>query len=169
MSVTPMAEMRNMGVRATWIRCAISTAWVVTAELSTRLPLDALRPPSPGNRNAPAALQRPGRQPSKYYLVVEGAVVVAAAFFFLWCFFFAFGASVVVVPDAAGASADIGAAVFGISAAIAPAARPIVNKAETIKVPDLFIATPTVGINMRMGEYAGSTDLSADEDHFTKA
>ena len=78
-----------------------------------------------------------------------------------------FGASVVL--EAAGASADIGAAVFGMSAAIAPAARPMVNKAEIIKVPDLVIASPTVGINKRMREYAGSVELSADEDHFTNS
>jgi hypothetical protein len=77
-------------------------------------------------------------------LVVEGA---GAAFFFVdfLCFLAGFGASV-DVPDAAGASADIGAALFGISAAIAPAARPRVSKAEVINVPVLFIASPTVGI-----------------------
>jgi hypothetical protein len=74
---------------------------------------------------------------------------------------------VVVVPEAAAASADIGAAVFGISAAIAPAARPMLNNAEIIKVPDLVIASPAVGINKRMQEYDGSAKFSPDEDHFT--
>jgi hypothetical protein len=97
-------------------------------------------------------------------LVVEGA---AAAFFFFLCFLAAgFGASV-VVPEAAGASADIGAADFGISAAIAPAARPKVNKAEAITVPDLFIASPAVGKLQRREEYAGSIEFDRDEDHFT--
>jgi hypothetical protein len=77
-------------------------------------------------------------------LVVEGA----AAFFFFLCFLAGFDVSV-AVPEAAGESADIGAAVFGISAAIAAAARPKVNKAEVIRVPDLFIGSPTVGIYKR--------------------
>jgi hypothetical protein len=83
--------------------------------------------------------------------VVEGA---GAAFFFLWCFLAGFVASAELA--AAGESAAIGAAFFGISAAIAPAARPIVNKAEASRVPDLFIASPTVGINKQMKEYDGS-------------
>src|SRR5882757_3452094 len=37
LSVTPMAEMRNIGVRATWIRCAMSTDWVVMRSLSRPL------------------------------------------------------------------------------------------------------------------------------------
>ena len=90
-----------------------------------------------------------------------------AAFFFLWCVLPCDVFVVVVVAEAAGASADIGAAVFGISAAIAPAARPMVNNAEIIKVPDLVIGSPTVGINKRMEEYDGSAELSPDEDHFT--
>jgi hypothetical protein len=93
-------------------------------------------------------------------LVVEGA-----AFFFLWCFLAGFGASVL---DAAGESAAIGAALFGISAAaIAPEARPNVNKAEMIRVPDLFIASPTGGYLQTVEEYAGSGIFSRDEDHFT--
>jgi hypothetical protein len=74
-------------------------------------------------------------------LVVVGAGV---DFFFFLCFLAVFGASVEL--EAADASAAVGAAVFGMSAAIAPAARPRVNKAEVIKVPDLFMASPTVGI-----------------------
>jgi hypothetical protein len=73
--------------------------------------------------------------------VVEGE---EAAFFFFLCFLAGFDVSVVVL-EAAGESAAIGAALFGISAAIAPAARPKVNKAEAIKIPDLFIASPTGG------------------------
>jgi hypothetical protein len=83
--------------------------------------------------------------------VVEGA---AAAFFFFLCFLAGFGASV-EVPEAAGASALIGAADFGMSAAIAPAAIPRDNNADVIKVPDLFIQSPTVGIIERRKEYAG--------------
>jgi hypothetical protein len=83
--------------------------------------------------------------------VVEGA---AAAFLFFLCFLAGFGASV-EVPAAAGASALIGAADFGISAAIAPAAIPTDNKAEAIKVPGLFIESPAVGIIKRRKEYAG--------------
>jgi hypothetical protein len=96
-------------------------------------------------------------------LVVEGA---AAFFFFLLCFLVVFGASVDVL-DAAGASADIGAALFGMSAAMAPAARPKVSKAEVINVPDLFISSPAVGFYERKEEYARSMVLSRDEDHFT--
>src|ERR1035438_7416930 len=90
-----------------------------------------------------------------------------AAFFFLGCFLPFDVFVVVVVPEAAGASADIGAAVSGISAAIAPAARPMVNNAEIIKVPDLVIGSPTVAINKRMEEYDGSAELRPDDDHFT--
>jgi hypothetical protein len=61
------------------------------------------------------------------------------------------------VAAADGASAVIGAVVFGISAAIAPAAIPKVNKAEVINVPYLFIASPTVGIVERREEYARTT------------
>jgi hypothetical protein len=48
---------------------------------------------------------------------------------------------------AAGASADVCAVTFDPSAAIAPAARPRANKAEVIRVPDLFIWSPTVVLN----------------------
>src|SRR5450631_4239817 len=34
LSVTPMAEMRKIGVSATWIRCAMSTDWAVMRSLS---------------------------------------------------------------------------------------------------------------------------------------
>ena len=57
---------------------------------------------------------------------------------FLECFFAGFVLSDAGAP-AAGASAAIGAADFGMSAAIAAAANPRVNNAEVIKVPDLFI------------------------------
>jgi hypothetical protein len=43
------------------------------------------------------------------------------------------------LPEAAGAEAAA-----GVSAAIAPATIPKVNKAEAIKVPDLFMGSPTV-------------------------
>ena len=47
--------------------------------------------------------------------------------------------------EAAGAAAEEAAgAAAGVSAAIAPAAIPKVNKAEAIKVPDLFMGSPTV-------------------------
>jgi hypothetical protein len=48
---------------------------------------------------------------------------------------------------AAGASADVCAATLDPSAAIAPAARPRANKAEVIRVPDLFMGSPTVVLN----------------------
>jgi hypothetical protein len=85
-------------------------------------------------------------------LVVAGAT---AFFFFLVGFLVDFVVVVVVaVAEAAGASAAIGAAAFGISAAIAAAARPKVNKAEVIKVPDLFMRSPNGGINNHFKEYA---------------
>jgi hypothetical protein len=77
------------------------------------------------------------------YFVVEGAG--AAFFFFLLCFLVVVGFVVSAELVAAGESAAIGAVFFGISAAIAPAARPKVNKAEVSKVPDLFIASPNGG------------------------
>jgi len=95
-------------------------------------------------------------------LVVEGA---GAAFFLLWCFFAGLGASDEVAAD--DELAAIGAAVFGISAAIAPAARPKVNKAEVIRVAGLFMGSPTVGINNQPKEYDGSAQFSSDDDHFT--
>jgi hypothetical protein len=55
--------------------------------------------------------------------------------------------------------------VAGVSAAIAPAAIPMVNKAEAINV---FMGSPAVGINERLKEYAGSVKFNRDEDHFTK-
>jgi hypothetical protein len=46
---------------------------------------------------------------------------------------------------AAGVSAAIGAAAFGISADIAAAARPKVNNAVLIRIPDLFMRSPNGG------------------------
>ena len=37
-SVTPIAEMRNIGVSATWIRCAMSTDWAVKDAVPMGLP-----------------------------------------------------------------------------------------------------------------------------------
>jgi hypothetical protein len=45
---------------------------------------------------------------------------------------------------AAGASAAIGAEDFGISAAIAAAAMPKLNKAEVIRVADFVMGSPAV-------------------------
>jgi hypothetical protein len=74
--------------------------------------------------------------------VVVGA---AAAFFFLLVLCFLAGLVVVEAGAlAAGASAAIGAAVFGISAAIAAAAIPKAKRAEVIKDPDLFMRSPAV-------------------------
>lgn len=56
---------------------------------------------------------------------------------FLLCFFVVFGASV-----GAGESAAVGAEDFGISAAMAPAARPKANRAVETRVRDLFMKTP---------------------------
>jgi hypothetical protein len=108
------------------------------ADISVRIQPITIRP----NRGRPGRREAVGAQYHRSYLVVEGAG--AAAFFFFLCFLAGFGASV-VVPEAAGASADIGAAVFGISAAIEAAASPKVIKAEAIKIPDLFMASPAVG------------------------
>jgi hypothetical protein len=69
--------------------------------------------------------------------------------------------------EAAGASAAIGAAAFGMSAADAATARPRVNNAEVIRVPDLFMRSPNGGIDERSKEYARSTRFLRDEDHFT--
>jgi hypothetical protein len=55
---------------------------------------------------------------------------------------------------AAGASAAIGAAAFGISADIAAAARPKVNNAVLIRIPDLFMRSPNGGVYIRLEEYA---------------
>jgi hypothetical protein len=94
-----------------------------------------------------------------------GAGVAVDVFFFLLCFL-GFGASV-VVPAAAGGSAAIGAADFGISADIAAAARPKVNNAVVIRVPDLVMRSPNGGIDKQIREYARSTRFIRDEDHFT--
>jgi hypothetical protein len=77
-----------------------------------------------------------------------------------------FGASVAGVA-AAGGSAAIGAADFGMSADIAAAARPKVNKAEVIRVPDLIMRSPNGGMDKQIGEYARSIHFIRDEDHFT--
>jgi hypothetical protein len=61
--------------------------------------------------------------------------------------FFAGFAVLAASAGAAGASADVCAATLDPSAAIAPAARPRANKAEVIRVPDLFIWSPTVVLN----------------------
>jgi hypothetical protein len=85
----------------------------------------------------------------EYYLAVDGAGV---AFFFLLleplllvelCFLCFALVEGVVVPEA-GVSAAIGAAVFGISAAMAPAAIPKAKIAEVIKVPDFFMGSPAM-------------------------
>jgi hypothetical protein len=60
---------------------------------------------------------------------------------------FAVLAALAGAAAAAGASADVCAATFDPSAAIAPAARPRANNAEVIRVPDLFIDSPTVVLN----------------------
>ena len=78
----------------------------------------------------------PGEEITVDYLLVEGAGVVVCLCFL--CFFVVvFGASV-----GAGASAAVGAADFGMSAAMAPATRPKANRAVEIRVTDLFMKTP---------------------------
>jgi hypothetical protein len=57
---------------------------------------------------------------------------------------------------AAGASADVCAATFDPSAAIAPAASPRANKAELIRIPDLFIKVSNSGIELAQRLRAGS-------------
>jgi hypothetical protein len=97
-------------------------------------------------RNAPAAVRRPGSITEECYLV-EGAGAVD--FFFLLCFLLVdFPLLVDGVEEAgapaAGVSAAIGAADFGMSAAMAAAAMPKLNKAEVIRVPDLVMGSPAV-------------------------
>jgi hypothetical protein len=83
-------------------------------------------------------------------LVVAGA---AGFFFFLLGFFAGFAGVVAAVP-AAGVSAAIGAADFGISADIAIAAKPKVNSAVLIRDPNLVMRSPNGGINKHFKEYA---------------
>ncbi len=71
------------------------------------------------------------------YWAVEGAGLAGFAFFG----FLGLAAGLVVVA-AAGASAAIGAADFGMSAAIAAAAIPTDNKAEAINFPDVIMRSP---------------------------
>jgi hypothetical protein len=90
-------------------------------------------------------------------LAVVGAGA-AGFFFFLLVGFLVVVAGFVAgvaagVAAGAGVSAAIGAADFGRSAAMAAAARPRVNKAELIKVPDLFMRSPNGGIDS-LKEYA---------------
>jgi len=91
-----------------------------------------------------------------YYLVVVGAGVAGFFDLLLWlvplwlvplwllCLGFAGAVVVVPVPPAAGVSAAIVVAAVGELAAIAPAAIPKVNKADVIKVPNLFMGSPAV-------------------------
>jgi len=83
-----------------------------------------------------------------------------------------FAAELVFAAVFAGAVVDaapVGAGgVVDVSAAIAPAAMPMVNKVEVIKVPDIFMGSPAVVENKRFEEYAGSMKFKRDEDHFTK-
>src|SRR3979490_2513578 len=84
LSVTPIAEMRKMGVRATWMRWAMSTDWTV-AVVNPPMPfIAASTRKRPGRRLAVGALYQ------STYLVVAGAA--AAFFFFLLCFLGGFGA-----------------------------------------------------------------------------
>lgn len=73
-----------------------------------------------------------------FYLVVDGAGAFLP--FLPLCFL---PAGLVVVVPAAGASADIGAAVFGMSAAIAAAAKLTDNNAVAI---NLVMGSPAVGL-----------------------
>ena len=76
------------------------------------------------------------------YLVVDGAGVdVDVDFLPLWCLLFACLAGAVL--PAAGASAAVGAADFGMSAAIAAVAIPADNNAEAI---NLIMGSPAVGL-----------------------
>ena len=77
-------------------------------------------------------------------------VVLAVDFFFLLLCFFDECLEELDDLEAAGveaagaAAAGAAGAAAGVSAAIAPATIPKVNKAEAIKVPDLFMESPTV-------------------------
>ena len=112
-----------------------------------------------------AADQHPGHQEvagalhQYYYLAVVGAGAAGVAGFFvllvplllLWCLPALAGLrrrwclpQLPGLPPAAGVSAAIVVAAVGALAAIAPAAIPKVNRADVIKVPNLFMGSPAV-------------------------
>jgi hypothetical protein len=69
---------------------------------------------------------------------------------------------------AVAVSAAVGAAVFGMSAAMEAAAKPKVNKAVVMRVADFFMRSPNGWLRLkRCEEYDGLTRYTRDEDHFT--
>jgi hypothetical protein len=85
---------------------------------------------SPGRREAVGALYQ------QYYLDVVGAVEDFLCFLLLLCLW------VVLFGAGVAESAAIGAADFGLSAAIEAAAKPNVNNAVVMRVADLFMKSP---------------------------
>jgi hypothetical protein len=75
---------------------------------------------------------------------------------------------VLVAGAGVAVSAAIGAADFGISAAMEAAAKPNVNKAVVMRVADFFMRSPNGWLRLkRCEEYDGLTRQNRDEDHFT--
>jgi hypothetical protein len=75
---------------------------------------------------------------------------------------------VVVAGAGVAVSAAIGAAVFGMSAAMEAAAKPKVNKAVVMRVADFFMRSPNGWLRLkRCEEYDGLMRYNRDEDHFT--
>ena len=64
-------------------------------------------------------------------------------------------------------SAATGAADLAHAAAIEAAAKPKVNKAVVIKVADLFMRSPNVGVGQNAENTTGIRRFHRDEDHFT--
>ena len=101
------------------------------------------------SRRAPATVAMAGAASRRQsYLAVVGVAV--DFFFLLLCFFDECLEELDDLLEAAGAeaagaaAAGAAGAAAGVSAAIAPATIPKVNNAEAIKVPDLFMGSPTV-------------------------
>ncbi len=136
--ITPIAEMRKMGVNATCIRWAISTPRFMRED----------RTHAPANGKRPGRCQAEGALHRGVYLVDAGGVAAFLCFLLGLCDFVAAGFDGVVLSAAAGV------AVFGGSAAIEAAAKPKVNNAVVISVAGLFIRSPSGGNCKRREEYA---------------
>jgi|ERR1700691_6272168 hypothetical protein len=158
LSVTPIADMRKIGVSATWIKCAISIDWIAVALVESGV--ETSRPPR-GCRGVDrgyyfggvagaagaAGVVDPAApvDPLAPAVPVAPVVPVVPPFFLLDGFLVELVFAAVFVDAVAVEAAAAGApGVAGVSAAIAPAAIPMVNKAEVIKVPDIFMGSPAV-------------------------
>jgi hypothetical protein len=111
---------------------------------------------SPGRREAVGALYQ------QYYLDVVGAVEDFLCFLLLLCLWdLAAGALVPV-------SAAMGAADFGMSAAMEAAVKPKLNNATVIKVTGLFMRAPNGDMTQSAAQVTlKCVRLGRDEDHFT--